>query len=390
MKRLVTFIFLIAGMQAVMAQSGIDFFHGTFEEAVAEAKNQDKIIFVDAFAIWCGPCKRMSATVFTDPAVGEFYNKNFISLKMDMERGEGLEFRKKYPITAYPTLFFIDYTGDVVTKGVGALEAESFINLGKQALSKIDRSGLYATEYEKGSRDPKLMLNYVRALNKAGKPSLKIANEYLRSQTDLTSEDNLRFILEAASECDTKAFDLLIQNMDKIKALCGEKAIQDRIQEACQNTAKKAIEFQSRDLLTDAQTKMKQYSPATANSFTLQSEMDFSLAMRDFKSYLQACKEYIKKEAPDRPAEYNKQAMVLFNTFPDDEKARKQAEDFAKQAAHDGKSFEYYFNYAGILYENNKKEEALKAADKALELARQANTNMVRSIEALKRRIEEG
>ena len=72
---IVTSLVLIVGLRA----EGMEFFHGTWEEALAEAKKQEKIIFVDAYAVWCGPCKRMAKNVFTQDRVGEFYNKNFIN-----------------------------------------------------------------------------------------------------------------------------------------------------------------------------------------------------------------------------------------------------------------------------------------------------------------------
>ena len=45
----------------------MNFFEGSFEEALEEAKIQDKLIFVDAFTTWCGPCKRMKKNVFPEP-----------------------------------------------------------------------------------------------------------------------------------------------------------------------------------------------------------------------------------------------------------------------------------------------------------------------------------
>ncbi len=138
-----TLIFFLAFSLGVFAQ-GIDFFHGTWQEALEAAKKQDRIIFVDAFAVWCGPCKRMANDVFTNERVGEFYNANCVNVKLDMERGEGLEFRKKYPVSAFPTLFYIDYNGEVVTQMRGAQDVNGFINLGQQALGKIDRSKGYA------------------------------------------------------------------------------------------------------------------------------------------------------------------------------------------------------------------------------------------------------
>ena len=118
--RILTLISLFVIAAISLDAQGISFFKGTWEEALEEAKKQDKIIFVDAYAVWCGPCKRMSNNVFPHEKVGQFYNKNFINMKLDMERGEGLKFRKQYPVAAFPTLFYIDYTGELVMKVRGA------------------------------------------------------------------------------------------------------------------------------------------------------------------------------------------------------------------------------------------------------------------------------
>ncbi len=120
---------------APKADTGIQFFQGTWNEALAAAKKQKKLIFVDAYAVWCGPCKYMSNNVFPDAKVGEFFNKNFISYKFDMEKGEGPEFAGKYKITAYPTLLFINADGEVVLREMGARDNNGFIQLGEKALA---------------------------------------------------------------------------------------------------------------------------------------------------------------------------------------------------------------------------------------------------------------
>ena len=53
---------------------GIQFDKGDWQEILAKAKEEDKLIFVDAYAAWCGPCKKMARDVFTKPEVGEFFN----------------------------------------------------------------------------------------------------------------------------------------------------------------------------------------------------------------------------------------------------------------------------------------------------------------------------
>ena len=78
-----------------------------------------------------------------------------------------MKFRQKYPVGAFPTLFYIDYTGEVVKQVRGAQQADPLIQLGSSVLKSIDRSGQYAEEYEKGNRNPELVYKYVQSLNKA-------------------------------------------------------------------------------------------------------------------------------------------------------------------------------------------------------------------------------
>jgi len=121
--------------QQVAPPSGISFHQGTWAEAIALAKKEKKLIFVDAYAKWCGPCKWMSANIFTMPDVGDFFNKNFVNVKMDMEIGEGRDLARTWGITAYPTLMFFNSTGTETKRFIGAKRTgEEFINLGKSVI----------------------------------------------------------------------------------------------------------------------------------------------------------------------------------------------------------------------------------------------------------------
>lgn len=372
MRLLVTLLFIGFGISTIQA-GGIEFFHGTWKEAIEEAKKQDKIIFVDAYATWCGPCKRMAKNVFTQDEVGEYYNANFINLKLDMEKGEGKKFRQTYPVSAFPTLFYIDYTGEVILQVKGAQKVDGFIKLGKNAISKVDRSGEFAKEYEAGNREPELVYNYVKALNKAGKPSLKIANDYIRSQKNMDTPQNMKFILVAANEADSRIFNLLLKNRKKIAALEGEEAVNTQILKACENTALKAIEFENEDLLDEAKAKMKKHYPTMANNFALTWDMAYCKAAGDCKEYLKAANSYAKKEVKDDPKELLSLAQKIQGSFPKDPKAQKQAESLAEQAAEKGDSYLYPFYYASILFENGKTTEALAAAKQSLTMAEAEN-----------------
>lgn len=110
---------------------GIQFTEASWREVLKKAKAEKKVIFLDAYASWCGPCKMLQKNVFTKKAVGDFYNGKFINVKMDMEKGEGPALSQVYPLEAYPTLLFIDSNGKVLKKFIGAPSPEDLIALGK-------------------------------------------------------------------------------------------------------------------------------------------------------------------------------------------------------------------------------------------------------------------
>lgn len=136
------FLALFALMaQPVQAQSekavkaGIDFHHGTFAEAMAIAEKENKLIFVDAYAVWCGPCKRMQYKVFPNAEVGKYFNANFVNIKMDMEKGEGRTFARQWGIRGYPTLIVFNAKGKEIYRTMGGLYTADFLKFGKSGVA---------------------------------------------------------------------------------------------------------------------------------------------------------------------------------------------------------------------------------------------------------------
>ena len=144
MKKLSLAIFLIGSIALLSFNTasappkkgaGIKFFSGSFDQALNKAKADKKMVFLDAYASWCEPCKEMSKDTFGDKSVAKFFNKNFINVAMDMEKGKGPEIAKRYPLNAYPTLLFIDAEGNIVTQAVGVHDADKLMKLAELALS---------------------------------------------------------------------------------------------------------------------------------------------------------------------------------------------------------------------------------------------------------------
>ena len=114
--------------------NGIHFFKGTFNEALIEAKKQDKLLFIDVYASWCIPCKQLKETTFKDEKVGSYFNSNFINVTVDAETNEGKKFVEKYAVLGYPTLLIIDARGNLIARNVGIQSANRLISFGKENL----------------------------------------------------------------------------------------------------------------------------------------------------------------------------------------------------------------------------------------------------------------
>lgn len=114
---------------------GVEFFHGTWEEALAKSEKENKLIFLDAYTTWCGWCKKLDANTLSDKMVGEFFNENFINVHMDMEKTpESKKLAAKLQIRGYPALFFINGKEEVKHLVAGYVVPEKLISEGKKAL----------------------------------------------------------------------------------------------------------------------------------------------------------------------------------------------------------------------------------------------------------------
>lgn len=105
---------------------GTQFFKGTFAQALAKAKQENKKLMVDCYTLWCGPCRYMATNVFPNDTLGKFMNEHFVCMKLDMEHGEGPERNKTFHVKAYPTFIFFDADGKEMSRFEGMAMQDEF------------------------------------------------------------------------------------------------------------------------------------------------------------------------------------------------------------------------------------------------------------------------
>jgi len=113
----------------------VKFRSGTFKANLEKAKSENKPIFLDFYTTWCAPCKYLDQDVFSYNSVYDYYNDNFINLKIDAEKGEGPKLKDKYGVYAYPTLIYLDSRGNEIERSVGGVGATRVLNMAKKAVN---------------------------------------------------------------------------------------------------------------------------------------------------------------------------------------------------------------------------------------------------------------
>jgi thioredoxin 1 len=98
---------------------------------LALAKKDNKLVFLDVYASWCGPCKQLKKRTFSNAKVGTYFNEHFINVSLDGEEGEGVAVSSQYNVTSYPSLYLINADGKIVKQDGGYMSPNELISFGK-------------------------------------------------------------------------------------------------------------------------------------------------------------------------------------------------------------------------------------------------------------------
>lgn len=313
------FFYLLISLMAfplIINAQGMEFFEGSWEEALQKSKDEGKPIFVDAYAEWCGPCKRMARDVFPDNRAGDYFNERFINMQIDMEKGQGPELARKFQVRAYPTLIFVSHDGEEFHRHTGALDVSRLIQLGAEAFGKFDINAMYRGSYEEGDREFSTVYGYMLSLRKNNESTIKVANDFLKTDPQLTDKQRQEFVFAAASEADSKMFDEAISYKKELIKEFGQEEYEKSMMQAVMNTVKKAIEFQYEPLMTEAVGKIKKFSDKNNKKLKSQALMYYYGTTKNNKSYLKAVDDYYsetKKEELKNQLGLVRQMITYFN-----------------------------------------------------------------------------
>lgn len=239
---------------------GVHFLHGTYEEALAEAKRQGKMLFVDVWATWCGPCVRLGKEIFPQKAVGDFFNANFVCYKLQTDpsdpaaKAHAAELEKKWKVQAIPALFWIDNDGKVAYSTLGYMSTERLIAEAKKALDPTNNLTKIQAKWDGGDHSLTSGLAYFTKISKDQDKLLKWYKT-LTPQQQVSTE--LQALIQSNSSWHTGTYTYIASKWPQYAKAANAEQWQKQMQMYIEQTAVK--EMKTEEKFKAWATEWKQY-----------------------------------------------------------------------------------------------------------------------------------
>lgn len=369
MKKIFLILSLSFSITLFAEETGMHIEHNaTWQQILDKAKKENKFIFLDAYASWCGPCKWMSKEVFPKPEVGASINPHYISAKIDMEKGEGLELAKKYNVRNYPTYLFFNSNGELVHRSLGSMPAADFISLCTNTLNPEKQFITLQKKYLSGVRDTAFLRNFVLNANDAqdslAQPALLA---FLAAVNYELTPANVRLISYLTNSIHDTGYTIMQTNKYLFSKILGIEAFNNQIEELVWNEAKRAAKKG-----TDKEAFKKviqQYLPEKTDLLCAEYELSLLKRAGDWKGYLPKALVFADKFCKNDYERLNSIAGNLYENYKD-YPTLDNALKFAMRSVELNSNYDNNDTVARLYAKMKDKANAKKYAMIALELAK--------------------
>lgn len=363
LKSITTFVCLLP---LLCFGQGIDFQDLSFDEALVQAKAENKLVFIDGFATWCGPCKRMDVTTFKDDNVGMKINPSFVSLKLDMEKDEGLKIAKEYNVKAYPTYIFLNGEGEVLHKGAGYFESEDFLELVAMSRDTVQSLGALQARFDEGDRDTVLLNALLEQQFLLLDPHyMTVARAKLELEENWDTDENRSFLFKYTNSAASPLFEYLVTHKNDFYNQFGEGATFGKIEKLVRD---RSFEIES-TTIEEMKEIFKLVYPKQAKEMGSKYRLSYYRQKGDRKNYAVSAIEHYKLFPSRDPQELN-EVGATFSRVIDDQILLKKVLPLMEKSI---KIDDAYYNndtLAALLFKLGDIEGAKKTAVKAINLAK--------------------
>ncbi len=352
---------------------GIEFEHGTFDDALAKAKAESKMVFMDCYTVWCAPCKRLANEVFPLKEVGDYFNAHFVSLKMDMEKGEGVELREKYAVTVFPTLLWIDAEGNLIHKVMGSRSPDALIEDAKTANDPEKNWARMDEKFKNGEHSIAFLQDYIFAASKLRVDTKEAAKLYYaqRKTEELLNVTELKLFFITVESASDEKFSFVLKNREKFNELAGEADIDKFIHKIMEREMMTTLSLHDETAYKNKKKELLAMDEAIANKVFRVVDMRKSME-EDPNKLLGMLADFALKNNFDASRNLSKCVVDILNASSRAEIKEdiwEKALKMAKRLVELNPDYQNTDIYAHVLYKAGQIEKAQKMAEESVELA---------------------
>ena len=202
-------------------------------EAAMKAKKENKLVFVDCYTQWCGPCKKMLRDVFPQEKVGKYMNANFVSIKIDMEAAYAEGLARNWQVSAYPTFIIFNADGKEIGRFMGGSDADNFIKRVAEKSAMDAGANNLEERWANGERDDAFLKEYLATLTATYKRDQAdvVAETLLRGKEETFAKDPelVGIFMKNINNPFASSFIYTAQHPEALKAAVGEPAVDMKI-----------------------------------------------------------------------------------------------------------------------------------------------------------------
>ncbi len=372
MKAIFIFVSIQIFSYCSFAQLKINFIQDNFKEAQEKAIANNKILFVFIYDPECTHCNFVKANTFTDTALINFQNRNFINLMIDGTVDSGRQFCTSFKITAYPSFLYFDKNGKIVFSLSGEIKADEFISEAKYAMNPELNVPNLELQFNNDTGNAEKCLNFIAAIKK-GVEKYKIgptASRYISTQTNkqLISPINWKVMVVGVNDLRSKEFQFIVDHKAELATVSSVKRVDAKIVSVVNNTLKQDAERIDTTSFYIDKKYVQNLKTYTTDSLLFKYEVKINEYSKNWQQYLNIAKSGAVKYEWNDYKMLNEMSTNIFVHFS--ERANMQtALAFAKRANELNET--YFSNYyiALIFHGLHDNENAKKFAFKSKKMA---------------------
>lgn len=271
----------------------------SFVVLLSQARSENKLIFIDGYTTWCGPCKWMERNVFTNDTVAQFYSEHFICTRIDMEHGEGPLIAKRYSVFCYPQYLFLDGNGMVVHRGSGAQPVGAFLSLGQIALSPDTRFDAVERTYRSGAFGPQDFIRYLLLRQASCLPTDSLVMQYEQSLQphDMTNRMSWSLLVQFIRDPRSRLFLNMLRNSNEYAKLYTQDSVETLIEGVCQDALMRQLWKTPIDTMTyqTIQRDLRASGYPMAERICMRADIDLYGYLKQWDRCVAAATVYIKR-----------------------------------------------------------------------------------------------